>query len=146
MTQIPSMPEKPVVALFNASDDTYEMVQRMLDTLGLNCIVGCHMAELRKHYISFGRYLAEYEPQVVIFDIDAPFEENWHLFGTLLHDKAMEGRGVVLTTTNKQLLDKTIGESSRVLELVGKPYDLNEIKLAIEAALKRAQKAAPPPG
>jgi hypothetical protein len=32
---------KPVIALFDASDDTVEMVRRMLDASGLGCLVEC---------------------------------------------------------------------------------------------------------
>jgi DNA-binding response OmpR family regulator len=49
----------------------------------------------------------------------------------------MVGRGLVLTTTNKERLDEIVGQDSEALEIVGKPYDLDQIKLAIQAALKR---------
>jgi hypothetical protein len=52
--------------------------------------------------------------------------------------KAMEGRGLVLTTTNKKRLDETVGMDSEAFEIVGKPYDLHQIKNAIAAARKRA--------
>ena len=52
--------------------------------------------------------------------------------------KALEGRGLVLTTTNRQRLDEVIGEDSEAFEIVGKPYDLNQIKGALDIALKRA--------
>ena len=128
---------KQVVALFNASDDTVEMVQRMLDASGFNCLVGCHFADLKKGRIDFARYLSKHEPDVVIFDISPPYLENWHFFKTLRDGKAMEGRGLVLTTTNKERLDETVGKDSEAFEIVGKPYDLDQIKDAIQAALKR---------
>jgi hypothetical protein len=48
MTQTASMRTKQVVALFNASDDTVDMVQRMLDVSGFNCLIGCHFSDLKK--------------------------------------------------------------------------------------------------
>ena len=42
---------------------------------------------------------------------------------------------LVLTTTNKARLDETVGVDSEALEIVGKPYDLEQIKGAIDAAL-----------
>jgi CheY-like chemotaxis protein len=130
---------KSVVALFNASDDTVEMVQRMLDASDFSCLVGCHFADLKKGRIDFGRYLAQYSPEVVIVDVSPPYAENWQFLKTLLHDKAMIGRGIVVTTTNKMRLDETVGCDSEALEIVGKPYDLDQIKAAIHAALKRAR-------
>jgi DNA-binding response OmpR family regulator len=75
---------------------------------------------------------------VVIFDISPPYKENWDFFKTLREDKAMESRGLVLTTTNKARLDETVGKDSEAFEVVGKPYDLDQIKSAIHAAQKRA--------
>ena len=138
MTQASSPPTEHVVALFNASDDTVEMVRRMLDASGFNCLVGCHFADLKNGHIDFARYLGAREPAVVIIDISPPYEENWHFFKSLRDDTAMEGRGLVLTTTNKDRLDEVVGADSQALEIVGKPYDLNQIKDAIHSALRRA--------
>ena len=139
MKQAVETPTRQVVALFNASDDTVEMVQRMLDASGFDCLVGCHFADLKKGTIDFARYLGEHEPQVVIFDISPPYKENWDFFKTLRDGTAMAGRGLVLTTTNKERLDETVGRDSEAFEIVGKPYDLDQIKGAMRAALERAR-------
>jgi DNA-binding response OmpR family regulator len=135
----PPVPIKPVVALFNASDDTVEMVRRMLDASDFSCLIGCHLADLKKGRIDFAKYLAEHAPQVVIVDVSPPYAENWAFLTTLRHDKAMAGRGLVVTTTNKLRLDETVGGDSEALEIVGKPYDLDQIKSAIHSALDRAR-------
>ena len=137
MTQTTSTHISQVVALINASDDTVDMVQRMLDASGFNCLIGCHFADLKKGRIDFSRYLGQHDPDVVIFDISPPYKENWDFFKTLRDAKAMEGRGLVLTTTNKARLDETVGKDSDAFEIVGKPYDLDQIKVAIHAAGKR---------
>jgi hypothetical protein len=81
--------------------------------------------------------LRENEPDVVIFDISPPYKENWDFFNTLRDAKEMEGRGLVLTSPNKWRLDEAAGKESGAFELVGKPYDLDQIKVPIYAALKR---------
>jgi DNA-binding response OmpR family regulator len=145
MKQAVSTPTRQVVALFNASDDTVEMVQRMLDASGFHCLVGCHFTDLKKGTIDFARFLGEHEPQVVIIDISPPYKENWDFFKTLRDGKAMEGRGLVLTTTNKERLDETVGRDSEAFEIVGKPYDLDQIKGAMHAALERVRGTWRPP-
>jgi DNA-binding response OmpR family regulator len=133
---------RQVVALFNASDDTVEMVRRMLGVSGFNCLVGCHFSDLRNGVIDFARYMADRRPDVVIFDISPPYKENWDFFKTLRDSQAMEGLGLVLTTTNKNRLDETVGRDSEAFEIVGKPYDLGQITDAIHAALRRAEHIA----
>jgi DNA-binding response OmpR family regulator len=137
MTLSVSSRAKQVVALFNASDDTVEMVQRMLDASGFDCLIGCHFSDLKKGRIDFARYLGQHDPDVVIFDISPPYKENWDFFKTLRDAKEMEGRGLVLTTTNKARLDETVGKDSAAFEVVGKPYDLDQINFAIHAAGRR---------
>ena len=138
MKQAAPQSSKWVIALFNSSDDTVEMVQRMLDASGFNCLVGCHFADLKSGFVDFTRYLNRHQPDVVIFDISPPYAENWRFFKELRDGKAMAGRGLVLTTTNKERLDETAGQDSDAIEIVGKPYDLGQIESAIHGALKRA--------
>ena len=139
-----SLRPKPVVALFNACDDTVDMVQRMLDASGFSCLVGCHFADLKKGRIDFARYLETHEPEVVIFDITPPYRENWRFFKTLRDGEAMKGRGLILTTTNKKRLDETVGMDSEAFEIVGKPYDVQQITSAITAALRTAAGGSEP--
>jgi DNA-binding response OmpR family regulator len=129
-------PKPCAVALFNASDDTVEMVLRMLSASGIHGLAGCHFADLKKGHVDFVQFLATHDPRVVIFDISPPYAENWQFFHTLRDVKAMEGRGLVLTTTNKPRLDEVIGADSTAIEIVGKPYDLDQITAAITAALR----------
>ena len=129
-------PTPCAVALFNASDDTVEMVLRMLAAADIHGLAGCHFADLKKGNVDFVQFLAKYDPQVVIFDISPPYAENWHFFNTVRNVKAMAGRGLVLTTTNKNRLDEVVGADSTAIEIVGKPYDLQQITAAITAALR----------
>jgi DNA-binding response OmpR family regulator len=142
MTDTAASAPKRVIALLNASDDTVEMVRRMLDAAGFSCVVGCRFADLKKGYVDFARYLGLHDPEVVIFDISPPYEENWQFFQTLCGDRAMTGRGLVLTTTNKDRLDETVGSDSGAFEWVGKPYDLDAITMAINTARTRAGRSS----
>jgi DNA-binding response OmpR family regulator len=76
----------------------------------------------------------------VIVDISPPYEQNWAFFRTLRDGDAMRGRGLVLTTTNKDRLDEVVGRDSLALEVVGKPYDLQQIRTAIDGALEQARR------
>jgi DNA-binding response OmpR family regulator len=130
------------VALFNASDDTVEMVLRMLSASGIHGLAGCHFTDLKKGNVDFVEFLATHDPRVVIFDISPPYAENWQFFNTLRNVPAMDGRGLVLTTTNKNRLDEVVEGDSSAIEIVGKPYDLHQITVAITAALQTARVSA----
>ena len=128
-----------IVALFNASDDTIAMVQTLLTASGGDqSLIGCHFADLKTGVVDFAKYLAKHNPEVVIFDISPPYEENWRFFKTMRDFHAMKERGIVLTTTNKDRLDEVLGQDSGALEVVGRPKDLQQIEAAIKAETRKA--------
>jgi DNA-binding response OmpR family regulator len=131
-----------IVALFNASDDTIDMIQALLKQAGgAQSLVWCHFADLKKGVVDFKRYLNKHNPEVVIFDISPPYDENWQFFKTMRDAEVMRGRGSVLTTTNKNRLDEVLGTDSQALEVVGKTKDLKEIQGAIAAETEKANAA-----
>jgi hypothetical protein len=106
-----------IVALFNASDDTIDMIERMLTKAGSGqTLIWCHFADLKKGVVDFGRYVRTHNPEVVIFDLSPPYDENWTSFKTMRDDPIMTHRGIVITTTNKDRLDEVLGSDSHALE------------------------------
>ena len=133
-----------IVALFNASDDTIDMVQKLLtESGGDQTLIWCHFADLKKGIVNFEKYMDRHNPEVVIFDLSPPYDENWQFFKTMRDAKTMKGRGVVLTTTNKNRLDEVLGDDSRALEVVGRPKDLLEIETAIRDATRKVRASGP---
>jgi DNA-binding response OmpR family regulator len=129
-----------IVALFNASDDTVDMVQNLLTASGgSQTLIWCHFADLKKGIVNFGKYMDKHNPEVVIFDLSPPYDENWRFFKNMRDADEMKGRGVVLTTTNKNRLDEVLGEDSHALEVVGRPKDLQQIDAAIKSETRRAE-------
>jgi DNA-binding response OmpR family regulator len=129
-----------IVALFNASDDTVDMVQALLTKAGdAQSLIWCHFADLKKGIVDFGRFIEKHNPEVVIFDISPPYDENWQFFKTMRDSKIMKDRGQILTTTNKNRLDEVLGADSKALEVVGKPKDLDQIDSAIKAETLKAK-------
>jgi DNA-binding response OmpR family regulator len=128
-----------IVALFNASDDTIDMIQTILKKGDhAQTLVWCHFADLRKGIVDFGKYIAEHNPEVVVFDISPPYDQNWKFYKTMRDSDVMRGRGSVLTTTNKARLDEVLGSDCHALEVVGKPEDLKRIQAEIGAQTRKA--------
>src|ERR1700680_3362661 len=124
--------EEGIVAPFNASDDTIDMMQTILKKGdGAQTLVWCHFADLKKGIVDFGKYVAKHNPEVVVFDISPPYDEHWKFFKTMRDSDVMRGRGLVLTTTNKNRLDEVLGTDSHALEVVEKPADMKQIQVEI---------------
>ena len=57
---------------------------------------------------SFDKFIAECNPDVIIFDIAIPYEENYDLFKKLSQRDCVKHTPFILTTTNKAVLEKLV--------------------------------------
>ena len=79
--------------------------------------------------------MRQYRPQIVVYDIALPYEENWRLFQSIRDSPACAGVRFVLTSTNVAQVEKVAKPEQHIHEIVGKPYDLDELVRAVKDAL-----------
>jgi CheY-like chemotaxis protein len=122
---------KPVtVAVFNASDDTVEMLESLLQAHGFET-VNARVSQIKRGLVDLVAFMEEHQPKAVIWDISPPYAENWAFFQSLRSSHALDGRCVVVTTTHLKHLSDVAGDSGAI-EIVGKPYDLDRVLRAIQ--------------
>jgi DNA-binding NtrC family response regulator len=121
------MERPPVVAIFNTSPDTVEMLRIVLEQAGF-VVMGLYTYEARDGKINIENIFKQHEPDVVIYDIAPPYEKNWREFQHMCSMPALARRKFVLTTTNERRVREAIGPNlPEMFEIVGKPYDLGRI-------------------
>ena len=81
-------------------------------------------------------FVKEHQPEVVIYDVALPYEENWRFLRLLQSSEALKKLKWVITTTHKRRLEELVGECGEVFEIVGKPYDMDQIVNAVRVALE----------
>jgi DNA-binding NarL/FixJ family response regulator len=123
-----------VVAVVNSSEDTVEMLRECLVHHGFTSVVTGHIHDFKTGEADFPEYLRQHDPAVVVYDVSIPYEKNWTFLRLLLDSESMRGRKVVLTTTNKKRLEELVGPTD-AYEIVGKPYDLDQIVGAVQAVI-----------
>jgi len=126
-------PEKPIIAVFNASNDTVQMLRTVLEAEGLHTVSG-HIGELKTGELDFIAFIEHHRPAVIVYDISPPYETNWNFLRLVRSAEPARACRFVLTTTNKPVLDKLVGETE-ALEIIGKPYDLDRVVAAVRTAL-----------
>jgi DNA-binding response OmpR family regulator len=126
-------PSDVVVAVFNTSADTTDMLRVVLEHAGF-VVVTAFTTEIRDARIDLEAFMRQHRPQVVVYDIAIPYEQNWRLFQHIRASPACEGVHFVLTTTNVRQVEKVAGSEHTLHEIVGKPYDLDEIVRAVKDA------------
>ena len=130
----------PVVAILNANDDTVEMLRMMIESEGM-VAVSAHVSDLRRGQVDFGGFLKEHDPKVIIYDVPPPYDRSWLFFEHLRTLPASRDRKFVVTSTNPARLQQIANPDLPVLEIIGKPYDLQMI---IDAVKKNLPKDAVP--
>ena len=132
---MPAEKKSITIAIMNSNQDIVETIQLFLNEEGFHS-VGAHVTDFKKGTEDFVAFCQAHNPQVIIFDIAPPYQENWTFCQLLQNTKEAEGRPFILTTTNKRALERVVGKTE-ALEIFEKPYDLEALVTAVNKVLKR---------
>lgn len=120
------------VIVMNTSKEITEVLQEVLIGEGFDTLTQ-FTYKFKNDEIDFDEYVSMSRPDVILYDIALPYEENYELFLELSSRKVVRDIPFILTTTNKKALEGLVGPTS-THELIGKPYDLKEIIEAVKRA------------
>jgi hypothetical protein len=129
------MSEPAAVGLFNTSPDTVEMLRIILEREGF-VVVAAYTFELRDGKVDIEALVRQHRLSAIIYDVAPPYDKNWRLFEHMKAMPALSGINFVITTTNVARVREVAGPGYELLEIVGKPYDLQAIVDAVKSAIK----------
>jgi CheY-like chemotaxis protein len=127
--------DAPVALVINSSPDIVDMLRVALERAGV-VVVSTLTHQVRDGEIDVERFVKQHQPGVVVYDIAPPYDANFQLFEHIRRMPVMNGRQFVLTSTNSRQVEKLVASSTPVYEVVGKPYDIDQIVAATREALK----------
>jgi DNA-binding NtrC family response regulator len=130
------------VAVFNASDDTVEMLTTFLSNQGYRAVDGKADA-VKSGEIDFIAFLHTHQPDALVWDIAPPYDRNWNFFQLIRALAPLDECCIVLTTTHKKHLDTLAAQDTGAIEIVGKPYDIQVIVDAVSRGLERRKTTGP---
>ncbi len=122
-----------LVAVVNSSEDVRALIAETLESFGYVTVMG-HVDDFKHGRTAIESFLDQHDPRVVVWDVSPPYVQNWAFVQDVINGQAGRGRGWVVTTTNKDALDSLVGRATGAIELVGKPFDLEEIAGAVVRA------------
>jgi DNA-binding response OmpR family regulator len=129
---------RKTIGVFNASDDTVEMLVDALTLRGHHALGGSVDA-VKSGQSDLIAFLDTHRPDAMIWDVSPPYDRNW-TFAKLVRAVLNTYRcSLVLTTTNTHQLDNAIGSESGTIEIVGKPYDIGAIADRVDAVMQRPE-------
>jgi DNA-binding NarL/FixJ family response regulator len=122
------------VAVFNTSDDIVEMLRIALENAGFLVVTG-HITDMIRGSFDVQRFVAQHNPRVIVYDIAPPYERNWQFLEHLRHMPDIAHRPFVLTSTHAARVRELARVGDEMIhEILGKPYDIEEIVEAAKAA------------
>ena len=122
------------VAVVNSSEDTVAMLVSCLTTRGFPSVATAQVPDIKRGETDIVEFLRTHDPRVILWDVSLPYDENWRLLQYVLRLEEMHGRRVVVTTTNRRVLEDLVGPTG-AFEIHGKPYDLDVIMSAVQRAV-----------
>jgi CheY-like chemotaxis protein len=121
-----------VVAVFDTSEDTTDMLRQLFEHRGF-VVVTAFTHDIRDGKTELEALMRQHRPDVIVYDVALPYEENWRLFQHIRTSPCCQDIPFVVTTTNETQVRKVAGDEP-VLEIVGKPYDLDQLVAKVTAA------------
>ncbi|RKH60169.1 hypothetical protein D7W81_26015 [Corallococcus aberystwythensis] len=125
--------------VLNGSEDLIEALEEVLDGAGFQT-KGVRVQDVMRGPLDFSTLVREAKPAVIVYDISVPFALSWHAFQKLAATPAAAGIPFVLTTTNREGAQEYTGPD--VIELLLKPYDIDQFTRAVSQAAQRGTAVA----
>lgn len=129
----PSRTPPVVAAIFNTSPDLVDLLRRAFEPAGI-VAVSVLTHQIREGVVDVEGFVRQHDPTVVVYDIAPPYDANWQLYQHISRMDVMQNRTVVLTSINARHVEKLAGRDQQIYEVVGKPYDLDQIVRAVREA------------
>ena len=128
------MAKTPVVAVLNSNDDIVELLRMVLEHAGL-VVVSAHLDAIRRGEQSLTGFVEEHDPDLILYDLVPPYDRSWRFLEHVRESPYMANRKFVVTSTNAARATEIIGNATHVYEVIGKPYDIEEIVRVVQRAL-----------
>lgn len=123
---MPPEHDSSVVAVINTNDDLVRVLRGALIDEGFQ-VVTAHIRDFETGRQDFTAFLRAHDPDVIIYDIAVPYEDNWTFLQTLRDLPEAAHRQFVVTTVNKDVMDERVGRTDAIEIRGGHADDLQPV-------------------
>jgi response regulator RpfG family c-di-GMP phosphodiesterase len=122
------------VLVINTNLDTVELLRLVLEDAGFVVLSG-FVDELKRGELDLRQLLMDRPPHCLLFDIAPPYDRQWRFLQTLREHPLLVRVPLVVTSTNPKRAKEQAATDTDILEIIGKPYDLDQILGAVRHAI-----------
>ena len=122
-----------MVAVVNTNPDIVELLKARIEAAGFIVLV-LHISDIRSG-LDLGAVLKQHDPQVIVYDLVAPFERNWRLLQHL-RSNSFKDRRFVLSAPNAAALGRLAGRDEKIYEILDDGTDVDAIVQAVREAAR----------
>lgn len=125
----------PCLAILNSSEDLLELLAEAFKDEGF-WVVTHHLLPFRRGQADIEQFFTQRRPDVAIWELSIPYDENWKFFQRMRQTPAVRSCPIILTTTNVARLRQAADPTIDAFEVVGKPFDLDQLIELVRQALR----------
>jgi hypothetical protein len=94
------------------------------------------LADIQSGALDLIAFVKEHKPVALVYDIPRPYEANCNVLRLLLRETDSLQRLIwVITTTNKEALERAVPNANAIEIALGKPYAVDEVIDAVRKGL-----------
>jgi DNA-binding response OmpR family regulator len=126
---------------------TVAIINDALDIVGmLDCLLNVHgfrtvQWRITEHPNGDAEFVVDAPADAVLWDVSLPGSRSWRAFEGVARSREVAQRSIVLTTTNRHLVEGMLDNHGAHVRVITAPYDFDALVAAIVAAV-----TATPPG
>jgi len=123
------------VALFNSNLEAMGLLRRLLGSAGF-AVASAPIPDLRDGLLDVDALIAQNNPTVIIYDITAPYPENWRRFERLKATTPLSNRRFVITAADAGQVERLAANDEHIFEVIDEESDFGAIIQAVKEAAR----------
>jgi DNA-binding response OmpR family regulator len=124
----------PVVAIFNSMDDLLDTLRISFEAQGF-VVATARLADIQSGVLDLIAFVKEHKPVALVYDLPRPYEANLNVLRMLRETDSLQDLVWVITTMNKEALERAVPKTNAIEVILGKPYTIDEVIGAVRKGL-----------
>ena len=125
--------QQATVAVLNSSPELIALMAQVLGDEGFETVTA-RVPDIQHGREDFLALMTEHAPDVVIYDVSPPYEENFNFLCLLMDTEVASASRFLVTSTDRTTVVDLAGPDFKP-PIIGKPFDLEDVIASVRQVL-----------